>query len=168
MNTYIGMVVVQAKPAVMVNGCIWPEGLPIPTADPEPKLGSPCMSVKLNDEVTEGYVFIGDNKYPEFMEKEKFDKRFQSAKAISFSIALDALKRGGRIAREGWNGKGMYVFLADDLEFRTEADISECYDKEDGVEVSEVMILRTAQGTFQPGWLATQSDILANDWYVLE
>lgn len=164
MKTYIGMQVVQAKPAVMVNGCIWPEGMAVPAEytrpiDPEQK--------KIDSVISEGYVYIGDHKYPVFEEKEEFEKHFFPAENINFSIALDALKRGGRIARRGWNGQGMYVFLAEDVEFHTEADISEFENAEDGVYTSEILVLRTAQGTFQPGWLATQSDILADDWYVL-
>lgn len=166
MKTYIGITVAQAKPAKMVNGFIWPDGMPIPVEDPRPRLGLPCEQGS-NTVVQEGYTFIGDSKYPEFVEKDKFEKRFTPAENISFSYALDALKRGGRIARKGWNGKGMYVFLADNVEFSTEADISEFENSEDGVYTSEMMVLRTAQGTFQPGWLATQSDILADDWYVL-
>lgn len=167
MKTYIGMKVVQAKPAVTVNGCIWPDGMALPAEYTRPSLKENLEQKDCGPVISEGYVYIGDHKYPVFEEKEEFEKRFFDAENVTFSIALDAMKRGGRIARKGWNGKGMYVFLADDVEFRTEADISEFENAEDGVYTSEMMVLRTAQGTFQPGWLATQSDILADDWYVL-
>ena len=86
---------------------------------------------------------------------------------LFFEDALHkAVKKGLRVARAGWNGKGMYVFLANGVEFFTEADISE-FDDQD-VEVSDRLVLRTAQETFQPGWLATQSDMLADDWYIVE
>ena len=86
---------------------------------------------------------------------------------MDFGTAIQNLKNGARIARQGWNGKNMYVFLAEgqSIEFTTPADMSEFKDQE--VEVSDMMVLRTAQGTLQPGWLATQSDILAEDWYVV-
>lgn len=86
---------------------------------------------------------------------------------MDFGTAIQNLKNGARIARQGWNGKNMYVFLAEgqSIEFTTPADMSEFKDQE--VEVSDLMVLRTAQGTLQPGWLATQSDILAEDWYVV-
>ena len=63
-------------------------------------------------------------------------------------------------------GKDMYVFLAESIEFTTMADMSEFGDQD--VEVSDLLVLRTAQKTLQPGWLATQSDILADDWYIVE
>lgn len=87
---------------------------------------------------------------------------------INFSEALYALKDGGRVARQSWNGKGQYVFLADDIDFHTDADISEFYGSADGVCVLPMFVLRTAQGNLQPGWLATQSDMLAEDWYIVD
>lgn len=88
---------------------------------------------------------------------------------MTFGDALESAKDGCRITRKGWNGKGMYVFFADNVEFHTDADISEFYVPGDDTEVpvSNMLVLRTAQGTLQPGWLATQSDMLADDWYVL-
>lgn len=84
---------------------------------------------------------------------------------LDFSDALINIREGNRVSRKGWNGKGMYVFLANNIQFDTDADISEFNGFD--VSVSDLLVLRTAQGTFQPGWLATQSDLLADDWYVL-
>jgi hypothetical protein len=87
---------------------------------------------------------------------------------LSFGTALQAAKEGKRISRKGWNGKGQYVFIADDVEFHTEADISEFHGSADGVYVAPMLVLRTAQGNLQPGWLASQSDMLAEDWYIVD
>lgn len=99
----------------------------------------------------------------------------EDEETMTFGDALEILKMGGRVARKGWNGKNMYVFLATDVEFKTDADLSEfnpdriaeCADQ-NMVPVSNMLVLRTAQGTLQPGWLATQSDMLAEDWVSLE
>lgn len=80
---------------------------------------------------------------------------------FDFAEAIRIVKAGGKIARKGWNGKGMYVFLADDVEFHTAADIGEL---EGLFEVGEMLVMRTAAGTLQPGWLASQADMLAEDW----
>ena len=68
----------------------------------------------------------------------------------------------------------MYVFLATGVNFRTEADLSEfnparteAYCELNSVDVGDVLVLRTAQGTLQPGWLASQADMLAEDWVIL-
>lgn len=87
---------------------------------------------------------------------------------FSFADAIRFIRAGKKVARLGWNGKRQYVFLADEVSFTTEADLSEfsCPD-DDTVEVSPLLVIRTAQGTFQPGWLASQSDMLADDWYLI-
>ena len=87
--------------------------------------------------------------------------------AWSFGKALEAMKEGKRVTRTNWNGKGQYVFIADGVEFHTDADISEFSGSADGVFVAPMFVLRTAQGNLQPGWLATQSDLLAEDWYAV-
>ena len=93
---------------------------------------------------------------------------------MNFGQAIEALKSGKKVARTGWNGKGMYVFLATGVNFRTEADLSEFnptrteeFNELNAVEVGDVLVLRTAQGTLQPGWLASQADMLAEDWIIL-
>lgn len=198
-KTYICNKKIFAVPAKMVNGSIWPEGLPLPVI-PEPEkvqesCPQKCCSVGLEKlHIQEGYLYTEspEDTYPKWMSKAEFERdcyepceaaccadedepcgcgceegaTFGPVENMTFGEALEAVKHGARIAREGWNGKGMYVFLAKDPEFRTEADISEF--EEYGAEVSDLLVLRTAQGTLQPGWLATQSDMLAEDWKIVE
>lgn len=69
---------------------------------------------------------------------------------MTFSEALDKLMLGHAIAREGWNGKNMYIYA-------------------DGASGYEPYItMFTAAGKRQPGWLASQADIFANDWQVAD
>ena len=84
--------------------------------------------------------------------------------SMSFGKALELARAGCRIARRGWNGKGQYVFLASSTGFHTKCDLSEHNGEE--VEVGDMLVIRTAQGTFQPGWLASQADMLADDWFL--
>lgn len=90
----------------------------------------------------------------------------QDNKNMTFGDALEALKDGERVARKGWNGKNMYVFLAHEADFVTDADLS-AFDQLE-VEVADMLVMKTAQDTFQPGWLASQADMLAEDWYIVE
>lgn len=69
---------------------------------------------------------------------------------MTFSEALDRLKKYDAVAREGWNGKGMYIYL----------------ERLEGYE--PFIVMYTAQGKHQPGWLASQADMLADDWEVVE
>lgn len=86
---------------------------------------------------------------------------------FSFSIALDYLKQGKKVARAGWNGKGMFLFLADDIEFHTEADLS-CVSDLEGDLTEQSIVLKTADNKFVVGWLASQTDMLADDWNIVE
>jgi len=86
---------------------------------------------------------------------------------FSFSVALDYLKQGKKVAREGWNGKGMFLFLADDIEFSTDADLS-CVEDMEGDLTCPSIVLKTADDKFVVGWLASQTDMLADDWNIVE
>lgn len=81
---------------------------------------------------------------------------------VDFSAALRALKAGERIARSGWNGKGMYVFLvhADDWMYAKKNQWIETIPK------LPFIAMKTADNMMVP-WLASQTDILAEDWKVV-
>ena len=71
---------------------------------------------------------------------------------FSFGYALALLKDAHpgavRVQRVGWNGKGMHIMI----------------ERRDGFDPCIVML--TAAGTLQPGWLASQADMLAEDWQI--
>lgn len=70
---------------------------------------------------------------------------------VSFSSALLECKAGRRIAREGWNGKRMWVRLITPNGPNCELHLP-------------YLQMKTADGKFVP-WLASQTDILADDWF---
>lgn len=75
---------------------------------------------------------------------------------IDFGAALAALRNGERVYRSGWNGKGMYIYL-----------VSEWLSRGDGNRVHLPFIaMKTADDKYVP-WLASQTDLLANDWEVV-
>jgi len=90
---------------------------------------------------------------------------------MDFGIALVNLKDGKKVARRGWNGKGMFIYLmsalylpADKVNDRTRACIGEGVD----LDSQPYIAMFTAQKKWQPGWLASQADILAEDWFILD
>ncbi len=72
---------------------------------------------------------------------------------LSFSQALNALKNGDRVQRDGWNGKGMYI------EQQTPTDTSKM--------TLPYIFMKTADNELVP-WIASQADMLANDWQIVE
>ena len=115
-----------------------------------------------------GYKVIYEDGYVSWSPKDVFEKAYRAIDAMNFGLALEAAKKGYRIARHGWNGEDQYVFLADDVEFHTDADISEFEGATGIVYVADVLVLRTVQGNMQPGWLASQADMLAEDWFIVD
>lgn len=89
----------------------------------------------------------------------------------NFGDAIEALKNGFKVARKGWNGKNMWICLmpslylkADKVNGRTKKHIGENTD----LDCQPYIVMWTAQGKWQPGWLASQTDMLAEDWYIVE
>lgn len=89
------------------------------------------------------------------------------ADTYSFGDAINFLKAGKKVARKGWNGKDMFLFLATDIEFHTEADLS-CVSDLEGDLTLPAVVMKTADDHFCVGWLASQTDMLADDWFTVE
>ena len=96
---------------------------------------------------------------------------------MKFGEALDRLKAGDRIARRGWNGKGMWLSLSGPLEGRripydkfwsanNAAYAHGLPDRE--ANVLPCITMKTADGSILMGWLASQTDLLSEDWVIVE
>lgn len=72
---------------------------------------------------------------------------------MTFGDALMVLKRGGRVYRDGWNGKAMWLCL-----------INPGNASHLGYDMQPCIGMKTAGNVMQPGWLASQADMLAEDW----
>ena len=83
---------------------------------------------------------------------------------MNFGQAVEALKAGKMVQRSGWNGKGMHLYLEDQLSYTIGAGVF----KGDRREYQPCIVMFTAQQQHQPGWLASQADILAEDWQVVD
>ena len=86
---------------------------------------------------------------------------------MNFSDALNDLKLGKRLQRSGWNGKGMFVFLVPGSNFKVNREPLLSIMGE-GTEVTYCphIDMKTADNKVVP-WLASQTDIMADDWAVI-
>lgn len=83
---------------------------------------------------------------------------------MNFSGALKALKEGNKLARKGWNGKDMFIFLVDGSEFEVNrAPLNKFYEEGTKVKYHAHIDMKTADGMIVP-WLASQADLLSDDW----
>jgi hypothetical protein len=85
--------------------------------------------------------------------------------AMSFGTALKLLKAGERLARQGWNGKGMWIYHVPAASYPAQTQAAK-----DNigplVPYGAYLAMKTAAGEVVP-WLASQTDILADDWVLL-
>lgn len=105
------------------------------------------------------------------------DKEMQATKNLTFGLAINALKEGKSVARQGWNGKNMFIYLnrgSADYQSEDEFDNVEgisvnLFDRGDTGTVTRLpnLNMRTATGSTVTGWLASQTDLLAEDWGVV-
>jgi hypothetical protein len=91
---------------------------------------------------------------------------------LNFGQAIEALKAGLRVYRDGWDGKGMYLWLLPaamvKAEWCREAHLKEVAEKNGGqIECLGSIRMMTADKKVLTGWLASQTDILAQDWNVI-
>lgn len=101
---------------------------------------------------------------------------------ITFGEALEALDCGAFVARKGWNGKGMFLYKVeasnpteeqlrgrckDAIDFARSMD-SEMHATNEIVRINAHIDMKAADGSIVVGWLASQTDMQADDWYIVK
>lgn len=99
---------------------------------------------------------------------------------MDFGDAIIALQNGKRVAREGWNGKGMFLVLAGGYkvkkaDLRPGGPISAEFLESRGLDEMEILphidmwtVNAHGRQAYLPGWLASQTDMLSKDWTIVE
>ena len=114
---------------------------------------------KPNDHRHEGYI--------SWSPKAQFDAAYQPIDALSFGHAVVALEAGGRVARAGWNGKGMFLFLVPGSRFKVNRlPLLGIYPEGTCIDYCPHIDMKTADDKVVP-WFASQTDVLAKDWQVV-
>lgn len=95
---------------------------------------------------------------------------------LDFGDAIRIVKKGGRVARMNWNGKGMFIFLqtgskhfindkGESLVGGVDPELFET--GHDGTSTRMPCVcMNAADGSTVTGWLASQTDMLAHDWVI--
>lgn len=87
---------------------------------------------------------------------------------MDFGQALTAIKAGKRVGRAGWNGKGMFLFLVPGSRFQvSRPPLLGIYPEGTTIDYHPHIDMKTAQGYVVP-WLASQADLLSDDWEEVE
>ena len=87
---------------------------------------------------------------------------------LTFSEALEFLKSGKKVAREGWNGKGMFIFLVSGSTFKVNRPpLLGIYEEGTEINYHAHIDMKTADNQIVP-WLCSQTDMLADDWGIVD
>lgn len=113
----------------------------------------------------EGYRVRYPDGYESWSPKEVFEEAYRPTDGLSFGLAIEAAKRGLKIARRGWNGKGQHVELAACISYTSPR--GEIVNSEHEAIGNRALAFVGTSGV-QMGWLASQADMLADDWMIVE
>ena len=150
MKTYIGTKIVQAEPVLRLDHervCDIHDNIPVEAV------------------AERGYRVIYPDGYESWSPKEVFEEAYRPINGLNFGLALEAAKKGKRIARAGWNGKDQWVELGKNFSYHEASGL--CVATHHCDIGSQALVFCGTRGR-QVGWLASQSDMLAEDWMVLE
>jgi hypothetical protein len=116
----------------------------------------------------EGYRVVYPDGYVSWSPRHVFEEAYRAADAMPFGLALEAMRKGERVARRGWNGKAMFLFLVPGSRFKVNrAPLLGIYPEGTEIDYHAHVDMRTATGQVVP-WLCSQTDMLADDWFVVE
>lgn len=130
------------------------------------------------DPTTEGFLVVYPDGYQSWSPSAQFIEANRPCNSLTFGHAIEAVKKGKRIARAGWNGKGMFVYLVKGTDVSSDLLRNEASDAFDAKYGDEIMVpgvqsigshfdMMAADGTIVVGWLASQTDMLAEDWMIV-
>lgn len=155
MKQYIGTKIIKAKPMTRGEYNTF-RGWTIP---------------KDENPADEGYLVEYADGYISWSPLKQFEEAYRESDNMTFGLAVELLKKGFRVARKGWNGKGMFVVYQKGYPegIPCNKNTADAYGYKEGTlfKCRPYLQMRCADGTHQM-WVASQTDILEEDWYIVE
>ena len=123
-----------------------------------------------------GYIVKYPDGYISWCPKAQFEAAGRPVDGMTFGMAIEAMKQGKKVARAGWNGKGMWLCipLVDGPKEIPAANVwgkpnAEYAEANGGtVKVVPYITMKAADGSIVMGWLASQTDMLSDDWVIVD
>ena len=120
-----------------------------------------------------GYLVKYPDGYVSWCPKAQFEAAGRPVDGMTFGMAIEAMKQGKKVARAGWNGKGMYLWLLPAANVKAEwckEEHLKALAEQNGGEIGCLASIRmkTADNKVLTGWLASQTDMLVDDWVIVE
>jgi len=138
MQRYIGTKIIHAEPQDR------------PTSTGEYEEGNP------------GYKVVYEDGYVSWSPKEVFEAAYQATDGVSFGFAIEMLRMGKRVARAGWNGVGIF------LKLQRPDENSKMTGEYIYIDTTRLETDNPCAPKVKVPWLASQTDMLATDWIMLD
>lgn len=150
MKNYLGVKKLEAEPMKLVDA-------------------EELLRRKIKPGNEDGYLVKYEDGYMSWSPKDVFEKAYRTFDNLTFGLAVEALKQGKKVARKVWNGK-RYVFIQEGSVISSDdarnKHLSELGQME--IKINSHIDMKAADGSIVIGWLASQTDVLAEDWEILD
>jgi hypothetical protein len=160
MKTYIGTKIIQATPMTRAEYNAY-RGWTLPANEngaDEGFLVEYLDGGQANDMRHVGYI--------SWSPVDVFERAYRETSGMSFGLAIEAMKQGHRVSRAGWNGKGMWLAHIAGWSWGVDPTVNKPMAAH-SLDPAPWIGMKTVDDKFVP-WLASQTDMLAEDWVVVE
>lgn len=119
----------------------------------------------------EGYLVMYSDGYESWSPKKQFEEAYRDCMGMTFGMALELLKKGCKVAREGWNGKGMFVVYQkgypDGIPCNKQTAEAWSMNEGDLFKCNPYLQIKQVNGSHSM-WVPSIGDVLAEDWIIVE
>lgn len=158
---YIGTKLIEAKPMTRAEYNAY-RGWELPANEngaDEGFLVEYLDGGKANDFRHEGYI--------SWSPADVFRRAYRQVDGLTFGTVLELLKLGAKVARKGWNGKGMFLYYVGADRYPAKTEAAKAYFGADAlVPYRDYIAMKTVDENVVP-WVASQTDLLAEDWQIV-
>ncbi len=156
MEKYLGTKMIEAEP--MTRGAFNAvKGVNIPVSDS-------CYSDM-------GYMVVYEDGYKSWSPKDVFEKAYRRIDGLTFGLALEAMKKGLKVCRPGWNGRGMFIVYQKGYPqgIPCNKQTAQAWGMKEGdlFICNPYLQIKQVNGSHSM-WVPSIGDVLAEDWQIVE
>lgn len=137
-----------------------------------------CWTIPANENPEDaGYLVTYPDGYVSWCPRAQFEAASRPCDGMTFGMAVEAMRRGAKVCRAGWNGKGMWIWLKPSATIKSEWCKDNMLKQAADGNGGEILGLgticmythdSTGRKAVLTGWLASQSDMLSEDWMIVD
>lgn len=109
----------------------------------------------------------GRTGYISWSPAEQFEAAYRETNGMPFGHAVEALKKGFRLSRKGWNGKGLFIYLVPANSYPVQTPAAKSYFGADSMVPYNAYIAIKGADEMVSTWAPSIGDVLADDWEIV-